>query len=202
MATRELIPAPLCLISTVLLASGVPYKTHSTSTIQTALGMKLGFRTAVFRPHKHSVQRRALIPPQASNGGGNPEAGGEEVGEGAREGMPLRVLSVDLGTKRTGFALGYAGMAYETLPAANLPGISTVDLQALAHRTLTIAREERVSGVVVGIPVGSQSRVDNWRRDTAQGSRCRRFAETLASLAHQSALPMKIYAVDESGTSR
>eukprot|EP00954_Amorphochlora_amoebiformis_P005045 396476-Amorphochlora_amoeboformis.AAC.1 len=61
--------------------------------------MKLGFRTAVFRPHKHSVQRRALIPPQASNGGGNPEAGGEEVGEGAREGMPLRVLSVDLGTK-------------------------------------------------------------------------------------------------------
>eukprot|EP00466_Bigelowiella_natans_P008079 jgi/Bigna1/87955/estExt_fgenesh1_pg.C_260081 len=113
-----------------------------------------------------------------------------------------RILAVDFGRKRTGVALGFAGIAYQTLPILATPGTSPQDFVRLADTILSTAERENVGAVVVGIPVGGTGNVQNWRLDTTQAGLCRELGRTIARLCQHRGCDIAVLAVDEAGSSR
>ena len=97
----------------------------------------------------------------------------------------LRLLAVDLGSKRIGLAVSAGTLALPLCTVARRNDREAVDAIA------AVAREEGVTGLVVGEPL----RLDGSRGDAAE--RARAFA---AKLARASGLPCTL--VDERLTSR
>jgi len=101
-------------------------------------------------------------------------------------------------------ALGFAGIAYETLPVIRSRIVSSTEYDAVAKQVIDTAVRERASAIVVGIPLVSPGKSDiaNWRHDSNQGSKCRKFAETVSAIVRDQGHKLQVFAVDESGSSK
>lgn len=77
---------------------------------------------------------------------------------------PARVLGVDFGTRRTGVAVSALGLAPRPLEVLDSRG-SYLDL---ATRILALAAQQRVDGIVVGLPVTRRGSIRRANTDSQQ----------------------------------
>ncbi|EFJ43682.1 hypothetical protein VOLCADRAFT_106688 [Volvox carteri f. nagariensis] len=112
-------------------------------------------------------------------------------------GPPLHVLGVDYGTSITGLALGRNGWCS---PLKSIPSLRTSKLSDVARQVLATALEQRVEGMVVGIPVQPGGSIVKPHTDSRLGSRCRNLAHTLALMAKEHGIPVYLY--NEKDTTR
>eukprot|EP00210_Caulerpa_lentillifera_P001657 g1593.t1 len=105
-------------------------------------------------------------------------------------------IGVDYGTKFTGVAVSHGGFAPRPLRVLKTehPWTKTANLVA------SIAIEEKVQGIVVGIPCYASGSIYDRKTDTVHGRRCRHFANYLAMYFKDS--DQRVYLFDEFRTSR